>query len=279
MKLARLLFALLLVAATATSVARNAMAQEVRQALSAQSVIEEIKQRGILRVGVSTFVPWAMPNNNGELVGFEIDVAKRLAEEMGVKLESVPTSWDGMIPALMAGKFDVVISGMSITPNRNLTVNFTQPYASTETVIVANKSLGSGFTKLSDLDSPDVTIANRRGATTAELAQKVWPKAHHLLFDEEGQSLQELLNGKAHAVLASVPTPALWLEKYPDVLMVPDLPALEKTVEAFAIRKGDPDALNFFNNWILVHTTDGWLEERHDYWFKGRAWADQVPAQ
>jgi polar amino acid transport system substrate-binding protein len=80
-------------------------------------------------------------------------------------------------------------------------------------------------------------------------------------------------------VLASVPTPALWLEKYPDVLMVPDLPALEKTVEAFAIRKGDPDALNFFNNWILVHTTDGWLEERHNYWFKGRAWADQVPAQ
>lgn len=279
MKFGRMLFALFLVVLALPSTARIATAQDARQALSATSVIEDIKKRGVLRVGVSTFVPWAMPNKNGELVGFEIDVAKKLAEEMDVKLESVPTSWDGMIPALVAGKFDVVISGMSITPNRNLTVNFTQPYASTETVIVANKNLGGNFKALSDLDDPGVTIANRRGATTAALAQKVWPKATHLLFDEEGQSLQELLNGKAHAVLASVPTPALWLEKYPDVLAVPDIPALEKTVEAFALRKGDPDALNFFNNWILVHTVDGWLPERHDYWFKGRAWADQVPAQ
>jgi polar amino acid transport system substrate-binding protein len=180
---------------------------------------------------------------------------------------------------LLAGKFDVVISGMSITPNRNLTVNFTQPYANTETLIVANKKVAGGLKTLADLDKPEITIANRRGATTAVLAQTVWPHATHLLFDEEGQSLQELLNGKAQAVLASVPTPALWLEKYPDVLYVPDIPALEKTVEAFAIRKGDPDALNFFNNWILVHSVDGWLEGRHDYWFKGRAWADQVPQQ
>lgn len=255
------------------------MAQDVRQDLAATSVIEEIKKRGVLRVGLSTFVPWAMPNKDGKLIGFEIDVAAKLAEEMGVTLESVPTAWDGIIPALISGKFDVIISGMSITPARNLTVNFTMPYANTETLIVVNKQLAGSFTTLEDFNKPDVSIANRRGATTATLAQKVWPNANHLLFDEEGQSLQEILNGKAHAVLASVPTPALWLEQYPDVLAVPDIPALEKTVEAFALRKGDPDALNFFNNWILLHTTDGWLQERHDYWFKGRAWKDQLPPQ
>lgn len=254
-------------------------AENVRQNLAGSSVIETIKKRGTLRVGLSTFVPWAMPDKKGQLVGFEIDVAKKLAEEMGVKLESVPTSWDGIIPALIAGKFDVIISGMSITPQRNLTVNFTTPYANTETVIIANKKLAANVKSLDDLNKPDVIWANRRGATTAVLAAKMFPDAQQLLFDEEGQTLQELLNGKATAALASVPTPALWVSKYPDTLFVPDLPALERTSEAFAVRKGDPDALNFFNNWILLHTVDGWLKERHDYWFKGRAWADQVPEQ
>jgi polar amino acid transport system substrate-binding protein len=263
----------------AVGAAGLARADNVRQSLAGSSVIEEIKKRGTLRVGLSTFVPWAMPDKKGQLVGFEIDVAKKLAEEMGVKLESLPTAWDGIIPALIAGKFDVIISGMSITPERNLTVNFTLPYANTETVIIANKKLAGSVKTLADLDKPDVIWANRRGATTAVLSAKLFPNAQQLLFDEEGQTLQELINGKATAALASVPTPALWVSKYPDVLFVPDLPALEKTSEAFALRKGDPDALNFFDNWILLHQVDGWLKERHDYWFKGRAWADQVPEQ
>ena len=273
-------FLALLGAALAIGVSTaSTMAQDARQALAASSSIEEIKKRGVIRIGLSTFVPWAMPNKNGELGGFEIDVAKKLAEEMGVKLESVPTSWDGIIPALIAGKFDVSISGMSITPERNLTGNFTTPYANTETVLIANKKLAGAFKSLDDFNKPNVVIANRRGATTAVLSEKTFPKAEQLLFDEEGQTLQELINGKAYAALASVPTPAIWVEKYPDVLFVPDVPALEKTSEAFAVRKGDPDALNFYNNWILLHTVDGWLKERHDYWFKGRAWTSQVPEQ
>ncbi|MFO1059088.1 MAG: transporter substrate-binding domain-containing protein [Dongiaceae bacterium] len=254
-------------------------ADNVRQHLAASSVIEEIKKRGTIRVGLSTFVPWAMPDKKGQLVGFEVDVARKLAEEMGVKLETVPTSWDGIIPALIAGKFDVIISGMSITPQRNLTVNFTIPYENTETLVVINKKLGASIKTVEDLNKPDVILANRRGATTAVLAEKLFPNAQQLLFDEEGQTLQELINGKATAALASAPTPALWAAKYPDVLVAPDLPALQKTSEAFAVRKGDPDAINFFDNWILVHRDDGWLKERYDYWFKGRAWADQVPEQ
>ena len=70
-----------------------------------------------------------MRNRNGELVGFEVDVATKVAADMGVDLESVPTSWDGIIPALIAGKFDVIIGGLSVRPQRNLTINFTIPYA------------------------------------------------------------------------------------------------------------------------------------------------------
>ncbi|MGI9491082.1 MAG: transporter substrate-binding domain-containing protein, partial [Geminicoccaceae bacterium] len=107
----------------------TAGAQQAQQALSSESVIETIKQNGVLKVGLSTFVPWAMRNKEGELIGFEIDVATELAKDMGVEIEFTPTAWDGIIPALLAGKFDVIISGMTIKPERNLTVNFTTPYA------------------------------------------------------------------------------------------------------------------------------------------------------
>ncbi|MCB1491107.1 MAG: transporter substrate-binding domain-containing protein, partial [Rhodobiaceae bacterium] len=102
-------------------------AQDIQQQISSGSVIESIKKSGTIRVGMATFVPWAMRDKNGDLIGFEIDVAKKLAEDMGVGIEFVPTAWDGIIPALLAGKFDVIIGGMSITPARNLTVNFTRP--------------------------------------------------------------------------------------------------------------------------------------------------------
>lgn len=90
-----------------------------------KSALVEVKERGTLRVGLSTFVPWAMRDKQGELVGFEVDVARRLAKDAGLKVEFIPTAWDGIIPALLAGKFDVIIGGLSITPERNMSVLFT----------------------------------------------------------------------------------------------------------------------------------------------------------
>ena len=112
---------------------------------NADSVIEEIKKRGSLRVGMATFVPWAMRDKNGDLIGFEIDVAKKVAADMEVEAEFVPTAWDGIIPALLAGKFDVIIGGMSITPARNLTVNFTAPYAHSSLGVMASKKVAEGL--------------------------------------------------------------------------------------------------------------------------------------
>ena len=105
-----------------------ALAGKLQQQLAAESTLEQILKRGTMRVGMDTFVPWAMKDKTGKFVGFEIDVARRLAEDMGVKVEFVPTKWAGIIPALLTGKFDVVIGGMGIRPKRALKVNFTIPY-------------------------------------------------------------------------------------------------------------------------------------------------------
>lgn len=275
MTFTRRLAGLALASAAAVALALPAAAQQTRQSLSGESVIESIKQEGVIKIGLSIFRPWSMRDLDGELVGFELDVGRQLAEDMGVEVEFVPTSWDGIIPALVSGKFDVIISGMSITPQRNLTVNFSDPYAYSGLTILANKGMTEGFS-LEDYNSPDVTFAARRGATPVAVIQAMFPEAKLLMFDEDGASTQEVLNGNAHATMSAEPTPSDEARRYPDTLYVPFDESFYAGGEAFAFRKGDPDAENYFNNWIGVKTRQGWLKERHDYWFRGDAWKDNV---
>ncbi|MEP6266643.1 MAG: transporter substrate-binding domain-containing protein, partial [Paracoccaceae bacterium] len=262
-----------LASAAALAVALPASAQDARQALSSASVIETIKQDGVLKIGLSIFRPWSMRDLNGELVGFELDVGRELAKDMGVEVEFVPTAWDGIIPALVSGKFDVIISGMTITPQRNLTVAFSDPYAYSGLTILANNALTEGFT-LEDFNSPDVTFSARRGATPATVIAEMFPEAELLLFDEDGAADQEVLNGNAHATMGAEPSPSSYARDHSDTVNVPFNQAFQAGGEGFAFRKGDPDAENFFNNWIGVKERTGWLKERHDYWFRGEDWAD-----
>lgn len=274
MKLGRMVKTAISAAALSILGVTTAQADAQRE-ISASSVIEHIKQDGVLKVGVSTFVPWAMRDKKGDLIGFEIDVAKQLAADMGVEIEFVPTAWAGIIPALIGGKFDVIIGGMSITPERNMTVNFTIPYAHSGQQMAANKTLAAGFT-LDDFNAASVVITCRRGAVTCDLAQERFPKADLRRFDDDAQAFQEVINGNAHAVIASSPKPTFAVLDNPDILFLPSETNLTLSDEAFALRKGDPDALNFFSNWILVNTNNGWLGKTHDYWFKTQEWADDV---
>lgn len=253
------------------------VAQQASQELSSESAIEKIKKRGAIKIGLSIFKPWSMRDKKGDLIGFELDVGRKLAEDMGVEAEFIPTAWDGIIPALVSGKFDAIISGMTTTPQRNLTINFTDPYAFSGLTILANTKMTEGLTEIEDYNSEDITFAARRGATPAALIPQMFPKAKLLLFDEDGASVQEVLNGKAHATMSSEPVPSNEARRYPDTLNVPFDTAFSASGEAFGIRKGDPDALNYYNNWINYHTRTGWLKERHDYWFRGNDWADLVP--
>ncbi|MDC5857019.1 MULTISPECIES: transporter substrate-binding domain-containing protein [Vibrio oreintalis group] len=238
--------------------------------------LDKINERGTLRVGMSTFVPWAMRDKQGELIGFEIDVAKRLAKDSGWQVEFVPTAWDGIIPALLAKKFDVIIGGMSITPERSKSVLFSAPYSHSGVQVAANKELAEGFSEFSDFNSRRVKIAARRGAFTVQVARETFPKAKILQFDDDAQAFQEVLNGNAHAVIASSPKPEHEAVKNSDKLFIPFTERLSKGNEAFAVRLGEADKEAFFNQWIQARTQDGWLEQRYEYWFSTLDWQDQI---
>jgi polar amino acid transport system substrate-binding protein len=251
-------------------------AGELQQQLTRESTLEQALRRGVLRVGMSTFVPWAMKDKTGTLIGFEIDVATRLAKDMGVKVEFIPTKWAGIIPALLTGKFDVIIGGMGILPKRNLKVNFSVPYDYSGMSMVANRELAAGFTGLEDFNSPDVVLSVRLGATPVDAAKKHMPEARLRMFDDESQAVQEVINGKAHAMVSSAPLPTFQALKYPEKLFLPIKGTFTKEPIGFAVRKGDFDTLNFFNNWITFVTAEGWLKERKHYWFETTEWESLI---
>ncbi|WP_320169657.1 transporter substrate-binding domain-containing protein [Maridesulfovibrio sp.] len=251
-------------------------AGDVRTSLSQESTLETVLKNKVLRVGFSTFKPWAMKGKNGEFIGFEIDVARRIATDMGVKIRFIPTKWDGIIPALLTGKFDIIIGGMGITPQRNLKVNFSDPYEFTGMSIVASRKVAPDKSDLKDFNNESVTVSVRLGTTAEKAAANFLPKAKLLKFSDESASIQELLNGKSACLVASNPLPENLVKKYPKQLYLPLQADFTKEPIGFAVRKGDPDFLNFLNNWIKVTNSEGWLEARFNYWFKTDEWKSLV---
>jgi len=266
--------AIVLVCVFVLSLAASTSAGEIQRKLVAESAVEQIAKRGAMKVGMDVFVPWAMKDKKGELIGFEIDIAKKLAEDMGVKVEFIPTKWSGIIPALITGKFDVLIGGMTITTQRNLKVNFTRPYYYTEQGLMAHKKKAAGF-KVSDFNRSDVTIAARLGSTAAIAAKQRFPKAKLRLFDDEPAAVQELRNGNVHAMVSAQPLPSSMAIEYPDTIMVYDEVMMLEAI-GIGVRKGDSDTLNLINNWIEINRNNGWIQSRYAYWFKSKDWKSLI---
>ena len=235
-------------------------------------MLAAVKKRGAMRVGFSTFVPWAMQDKNGNFIGFEIDVATRLAKDLGVKAEFIPTKWAGIIPALLTGQFDIIIAGMSVTPERAEKVDFSMPYDYAGMDIVANKQKAAGFSSLDDFNKPEVILSARTGGSAKAAIEAHMPKATVRYFDEEAQALQEVLTGRAHAFISSAPQPAFQAAKHPDILFRPLPDTFTKEPIAFALRKGDAASLKELNAWIEKARQDGWLKDRKHYWFETTDW-------
>ena len=266
-----------LVIAFVTNVAN---AQNIRQELAASSALETIKKRGAMRVGHASFVPWAMRSKTGEIIGYEIDIANRLATDAGWGVEFVPTAFDGIIPGLLAGKFDVIITGMAQTQKRNLTVNFTIPYQHFISAIAANKKLIAGVSSFEELNRPDVNIASRRGGFSKDILAAAFPNATFRWFDDDAQVFQEVINGNAHLGFGPEPKPTFFVLQNQDILVKPEWSVGNSPVPsipgAFAIRKGDYDFMNFLNNWIAQRQNDGFMKERRNFWFATMGWFEDV---
>ncbi len=266
--LLRLLSPLLLLAALVpgTAVAAGASPRSFDQIVAART----------LRVGVNLMVPYAMQGKEGKLVGSEIDIAQRLAKDLGVAADIRTYEWEQLVPALQKGEIDIIVSGLSITPARALQVWFSKPYARSGIGIATNTALTSAFDSLDDLDDAKVAIGVIGDTVSEQVARELFEKASVKKFSDEKQLEEALVKGLLHAYVRAEPAPRFLALRNPKTVDVPISKPLLETREAFAVRRGDTGFINFLNAWIEAREADVWLTSTHQYWFEGLSWQDRV---
>lgn len=246
------------------------------QALWEKSTLNQIMKRGELRVGLEAgYMPFEMRDKNGNIIGFDVDLAKKMASVLKVKVTFVNTQWDGIIPALLTDKFDILMSGMTITSERNAQVNFSQPYIIVgQTALLAGKHKGK-ITEAKQLDDPKYTLATKLGTSGDIVTARLMPRARIKKFETEADAALEVKNGRADAFIYDLPYLAVYAAQYPDgVHMLPE--PFTKEALGFAIRKGDPDFLNWLDHFIQTVKNDGTYEVLHKRWFESTVWLKNV---
>ena len=174
-------------------VAAMAMVAFSSGSVFAIDTLSEIQKRGVLRIGMEPgYMPFELTNKKGQIIGFDVDMGKRMAKAMGVKLEIVSTAWDGIIPALLTGKFDLIASGMTLTQQRNLTVNFATPYILIGQSILIKKELADTVKSYKDLNDAKYTVASKLGTTGEQATKRMIGNAKYISYETEQEVLWSL---------------------------------------------------------------------------------------
>ena len=245
--------------------------------LAKKSTLEKILQRGELRVGFeSGYIPFEMTDKKGNFIGFDMDYARRLAKDMGVKFVPVNTAWDGIIPALMTDKFDIIMGGMTITQERNLKINFVEPYIVVGQSILLNKKHEDTVKDYRDLNDPKYIVTSRLGTTGEQAVKRYIPKATYKAFESEAEAGLEVINGKADALVYDLPFCGFLYGSQGQGKTVFLSEPFTFEPLAWAINKGDPDFLNFLSNFLRQTRGDGFYERLFKKWIIGSDWKKEL---
>ncbi len=235
-------------------------------------VLDDILERGTIRVGVAQYMPWTIKTKSGELIGFEIDVARKIAADMDVNPEFRVYDWDKIIPALQQGEIDVIAAGMTITPRNALQVNFSMPLGQSGVSLATNMNKTKGITALEHLNDERVIIAVVANSLALSVARAFFDKADIRVYPTSDLAENEVLNNRAHAYLASTPEVNFLALRNSRLVDVPISEPIVASSEALAVRKGEQEFLNFLNAWVTARQTDKWLKTTREYWFNTIEW-------
>ena len=261
---------------TALALCGATLASASDNALWEKSTLNQVLNRGELRVCAEAgYMPFDMRDKRGDIVGFDVDITKAMTRAMGVKLDIRNTAWDGIIPALLTDKCDIIISGMTITPERNLKVNFTDPYIVVGQTILLNPKLEGKVTNYRDLNDSKYTIATKLGATSDFAVKRYMSQAKLNLFETESEGVLEVINGNADAFVYDLPYNAIYASQNEGKIVHLDESFTYEPL-GFAIRKGDPDFMNFLNNYLAQIKGDGTYDKIYQKWFESTSWINNI---
>lgn len=245
---------------------------------SASPVLARIQSKGELVVGTAASMPpLNMTTKSGEIIGLDIDLARGMAEAMKVKLRLAPMPFARLLPALEAGQVDMVVSGMTMTPDRNMKVAFVGPYLISGKSFLAKTSTLSSDKGSAELNTPSMRLAALRGSTSQTFVEQIIPKATLVLTKDYDEAINLVLQDKVEAMIADFPACIVAVFRYPDKGLYALVTPLSYEPLGIALPGNDPLLMNWAQNWLRDQEATGSLERTRDRWFKNASWLAQLP--
>ncbi|MDE0884574.1 MAG: transporter substrate-binding domain-containing protein [Myxococcota bacterium] len=244
----------------------------------ATPVINRIEQSGILRVGMSgDQPPFNAKTRTGEIVGIEPDLANALAAGLGVRAEFVEMPFGELLGALEAGRVDIVLSQMTVTPQRNRRVAFTTPYFVTGKAILTGSEILAKAEKSEDLNIMGLRLSALAGSTSEDFIRKRLPSARLTTTADSDQAVKMVLDGTADAMVADLPICVISVLRNPRAgLVTVSTPFTFDPIGA-ALPAHDPLFLNLVENFMLNLEGSGLMEQLTQRWFNDPSWLEEMP--
>jgi polar amino acid transport system substrate-binding protein len=239
---------------------------------AAAGTLEEIAQRGELRVACQTQgPPFSFIDKNGKRTGSSIELCEMLAKDMGVKVTFLDFDWDGLIPALLSKKADILAADMTPTIKRAMKIGFSKPFMYTGSVIFVKAD--SPIKTVDDAKKAGLKAAVLLGSTGETDAKNSFPKAELKSYKGGGPLLIDaVLQGQADFGVNDSSAVTGQMANFPpnSIRILPDL--LSKLPLAFAVRYDSQDLLELVNLFFLNAGLDGRLEKNLNYWVNTLDW-------
>jgi polar amino acid transport system substrate-binding protein len=233
-------------------------------------VLSRIEKSGELVLGTSGNMPSMSETRDGKLVGFDIDLARLMASGMGVKLKIETMAFDKLLPALEKGDVDVVISNVTINPERNMRVAFVGPYMTSGKCIVTKKDALARAEEATDLNTSSTRLAALEGSTSAAFAKALLPKASLTLVDNYKEAVTMVNSDTIGGLMTDYPICLSILKSHPDAGFISLFSLLTYEPVGIALAGNDPLYINWTENFLTRVEGMGLLEELSLRWF-GRA--------
>jgi polar amino acid transport system substrate-binding protein len=244
---------------------------------AAGPVLDRIVKEGKLVVGLTgQQPPMNATTKQGELIGLDVDLAKAMASAMGVELAFETMAFADLLPALVSGKVDIVVSGMTATAARNKQVAFVGPYFVSGKGLLAQAERYATLKSGEGLNAPSVTVAALKYSTSLEFAENLMPKAQLIPTDSYDEAIDLILAGKVDVLVADYPFCALTAFRYQDKGLAAGQSPLTYEPLGIALQE-DTLLINWMQNFLVTLEGSGEMKKIHQKWMKGGSWVNDLP--
>lgn len=224
-----------------------------------EDLLQTIQSRGTIIVGLEgDWAPWSFVDENDELMGFDVEVARAIAEKLGVEAEIIPGEWDGLFAGMDAGRYDMVVNGVEVTPERTEKYDFSDPYAYIRTALIVRGD-NEDIKTFEDLKGKKT--ANSIASTYMNLAEDYGATCYGV--DTLDETLTMVLQGRVDATLNAIVSYTDYLAQHPDANLKVVATTEDASNVAIPMRKGDETAslLEAVNKAIAELHEEGVLSE------------------